>query len=205
MQDLWAKYRDEWAVKKKSGREDKRLWRSNIEPVLGDRQVRDITASDISKLHTEIGKGAEVCANRTLSLLKTMFEQAEVWGMRKDYSNPCRRIKPYKETPRTRRISEAELFELEKAYLEIKAEGRHNPCLFDALDLLFYTGMRRSEAVNLQWGEVDLERRELRLRDSKTGPKVVPGINTQAEAVLAGRGYYNVEEPLRIFACMVLM
>ena len=46
------------------------------------------------------------------------------------------------------------------------------------------TGCRRNEILTLRWEEVDLEAAELRLRDSKTGPRVVP-LPAAAVSVLA--------------------
>jgi integrase len=48
-----------------------------------------------------------------------------------------------------------------------------NPTAAAALRLLLLTGCRLGEILNLQWKHVDLERRLLRLPDSKTGPKIV--------------------------------
>ena len=39
-----------------------------------------------------------------------------------------------------------------------------------ALHLLILTGSRRNEILTLRWDDVDFGARELRLRDSKTGP-----------------------------------
>lgn len=44
----------------------------------------------------------------------------------------------------------------------------------DAIELAALTGMRRSEAINLQWAEVDTANKVLRLSDSKTGESVRP-------------------------------
>ncbi len=42
-----------------------------------------------------------------------------------------------------------------------------------AIRLLVLTGARLSEIRSLRWDEVDLERRAIRLRDSKTGEKTI--------------------------------
>ena len=47
------------------------------------------------------------------------------------------------------------------------------------------TGCRCSEITTLRWEDVDLEANEIRLRDSKTGPRVVP-LSPGAARVLAG-------------------
>ena len=43
-----------------------------------------------------------------------------------------------------------------------------------AIRLLMLTGCRRNEIVALRWDEVNLKRKELRLRQTKTGPRTVP-------------------------------
>ncbi len=43
-----------------------------------------------------------------------------------------------------------------------------------AIRLLMLTGCHKSEILSLQWKDIDLEAGELRLRDSKTGPRAVP-------------------------------
>ena len=54
-----------------------------------------------------------------------------------------------------------------------------------AIRLLMLSGCRHGEILTLRWEEVDLDARELRLRDAKTGPRVVP-LSPQAVDVLAG-------------------
>ena len=47
------------------------------------------------------------------------------------------------------------------------------------------TGCRSGEVLTLRWEDVALERNEVRLRDSKTGPRIVP-LSPAAARVLAG-------------------
>ena len=53
-----------------------------------------------------------------------------------------------------------------------------------AIRLLMLTGCRKSEILSLQWTDIDLEAGELRLRESKTGPRAVP-LSPPAAKVLA--------------------
>ena len=46
------------------------------------------------------------------------------------------------------------------------------------------TGCRCNEVLSLQWTDIDLEASELRLRESKTGPRAVP-LSPPAVKVLA--------------------
>ena len=53
-----------------------------------------------------------------------------------------------------------------------------------AIRLLMLTGCRRNEVMTLRWEDVDLGAGELRLRDAKTGPRVV-SLSPAAAEVLA--------------------
>ena len=52
-------------------------------------------------------------------------------------------------------------------------DGQEMPSVFHAIRLLIFSGARLSEILTLRWTEVDVERRCLRLADSKTGAKVI--------------------------------
>ena len=51
-------------------------------------------------------KDIPYAANRYLALLSHMFNVAEDWGLRTENTNPCRRIKKYKEVARERFLSQ---------------------------------------------------------------------------------------------------
>ena len=56
----------------------------------------------------------------------------------------------------------------------MEAEGRLPAHPAAAIRLLMLTGCRRNEIMELQWKDVDLGAGELRLRDSKSGARLVP-------------------------------
>ena len=58
-----------------------------------------------------------------------------------------------------------------------------NPYPSAAIQLLLLTGCRKSEILNLRWTDVDFDNSFLRLKDSKTGAKVVY-LNNESLAVL---------------------
>jgi integrase len=81
-------------------------------------------------------------------------------------------------------LSEAEITRLAAA-LDSEANRSGDPYPAAAIKLLLLTGARRGEIIGLQWEHVDFEKHCLRLRDSKTGAKVIY-LNPPALELLAG-------------------
>ena len=144
-----------------------------IDPRIGRRKVRDIKRSDIAELHHEL-RETPYQANRTLGVLSKMFSQAEVWGLRRDGSNPCLHVKRYKEEKRERFLNAEEFSRLGQVLDEILRDGSETRSAVVAFRLLMLTGCRLSEIQKLRWEHVDLEAAELRLPDTKTGGRAVP-------------------------------
>ncbi|MCH7643411.1 MAG: site-specific integrase [Myxococcales bacterium] len=183
--DLVERYLNVHAAKKKSGDEDRRNLEKDVLPVLGRHLVEAVTCRDMDKLHAAIGERAPITANRVLAAASTMFGLAERWGMRAENSNPCRRIRRFRENHRERFLSEHELARLGSAIREFESEGHAGAGVCAALRLLILTGARKGEIRNLEWSEVDLKVAVLRLHDSKTGPKVIR-LGAAAVEILAG-------------------
>ena len=57
---------------------------------------------------------------------------------------------------------------------EAQADGSVPPPVVAAIRLLMLTGCRHSEILSLRWDDVDRTAGELRLRDAKAGPRMVP-------------------------------
>ena len=114
-------------------------------------------------------RGKPTAANHCLLLLRKMFNIAEPWGMRPDGSNPCRPIKKYTGSKRTRLITDEELTRL-YAYLDrADEEGLERPVLTPAIRLQFEFAARMSEVLLLEWEWIDLSDRRVVWPDSKTG------------------------------------
>ena len=162
-----------------------------IVPSLGRRPVGAVEHEHIADLHYRL-RDIPYRANQVLAILNKMFSLAEVWGLRGAGTHPCRSIRRYREHHRERFLSEEEFRRLGRVLDEVEAEAvgaRHGSVTASAvaaLRLLMLTGCRRNEILNLQWTDVDLRERELRLRDSKTGPRVVP-LSSPAATVLTAR------------------
>ena len=158
--------------------------RRHVLPRLGSRSVAGITRADVADLHRRM-RATPYAANRTLGILSAMFSAAELWGLRPQGSNPCRYVKRFRERKRERFLSDAEYRRLGTVLREAERTGTESATAVAAIRLLMLTGCRLSEITSLRWEDVSLEAGELRLRDSKTGAKVVH-LGGPAVAVLRG-------------------
>ena len=158
--------------------------RRHVLPRLGNRRVAEITRGDVAAMHHQM-RETPFAANRTLGILSAMFTAAELWGLRPQGSNPCRYVKRFRERRRERFLSDDEYRRLGAALREAENTGTVADSAIAAIRLLMLTGCRLSEITTMRWDQVVLEAGELRLRDSKTGAKVVY-LGEPARAVLRG-------------------
>ena len=140
----------------------------NIIPLLGRMKVQDVKRPDVAGAMKKMAhKHAD--ANRTFSVLRKMFNLAEVWGHRPDGTNPCRHVPMYPNGKSTHLISDEEMGLLFRHLERVETEGLENYVIPLAIRLQFEFAGRRSEIVSLQWDWVDLENRRVVWPDSKTG------------------------------------
>ncbi len=163
--DLCAAYMERHGDAKKSGQDDQRRIDRDIMPAWGNLKAAAIKRADVAALHSRVGKRGPYEANRVLALLSKMFELARRWGyVPEDHVNPARDVDRFKEAKRDRYVTPAELPHLAAA---INAEPNQSARF--ALWLYLLTGARKTEVLRARWDDVDTERAELRLSDTKAG------------------------------------
>lgn len=139
----------------------------------GSKKVHEVTRHDITALMKRMEK-SPTQANRVLSLVRKMFNLAELWGYRPDGSNPCRHVPKYPEKGSTRLITDEQMVKL-FAYLDkAEAEGLEHPIHLLAVRLQFEFAARMSEVLLLQWDWLDLPNGRVVWPDSKTGDMSKP-------------------------------
>ncbi|WP_291271635.1 tyrosine-type recombinase/integrase [Geothrix sp.] len=169
-------------------------------PVLGTRAVANITTADVSAALNKLRK-TKTQWNRVYALLSKLFNMAERWGHRPPGSNPCRGLDKFKEEPRDRFLTDAELMAVGEALdteqataeqkLKLQRQGKKEAAraidaeyiqAILAIKFLLFSGRRKSEALTLRWSAVDMDARTIRL-ETKTGGLTVD-INDQMLEVL---------------------
>ena len=138
----------------------------------------------VSDLHYKL-RNTPCAANEAVALLSRMLNRAEAWGLTPAGGNPCRHVVKYRQRRRERFLTEREFRRIGRTLAALEAAGRVPVHAAAALRLLMLTGCRCNEILALRWDDVHLDAREIRLRDSKTGPRVV-ALSPAAERVLGG-------------------
>ena len=155
----------------------------HILPELGGLRLSEVNRSHASALHYRLRDNPNR-ANQAVGLLSRMFNLAVAWGMTPARPNPCRSVKRYRERDCERFLTEEEYARLGRVLSEAEPEGGLMASAVAAVRLLLLTGCRRTEVLRLRWDDIDRAAGELRIRESKTGPRRVP-LTAPVERVLA--------------------
>ena len=157
---------------------------AHILPVLGDMPVGSVEREHVASLHLAM-RDTPVAANMVLWVLSKMFSLAEVWALRAPGRNPCRSVRRYRTPRRDRFLSREEYRRVGRVLQRAEADGSAWPPAVAAVRLLMLTGCRSREVATLRWDDVDVSAGKLRLRDSKSGPRMV-ALTPTAVQVLEG-------------------
>jgi integrase len=134
-------------------KETQRLLAKHFVSAWGQRDIRDLRQLDINAVIDRlVEEGTPSEANHALGVIKTLFS----WCFDRDMLSvdPCAKVKkPAKQGKRSRALTEEEL---RKLWHALPAEGFPFGHL---VQLLILTGQRRGEVAQMQWLQLDLQRR----------------------------------------------
>lgn len=166
--------------RKKTWRQDEKRLDRNVRAAWANRSVIGITSQDVAELHFEIGDSTPYEANRTLEILRKMFNLAPRWGVvPSGWENPATGIERFHEKKRERWVTHEELPRLAEAI-----DAEHSVYVRAAFWLLLLTGSRKTELLRTRWEDVSLERREIRVPETKNGRAHVLHLSDEAVAIV---------------------
>lgn len=146
----------------------------NLMGPLGSLRLEDITRPLVAELLDRIGEErGPYESNRVHSILRAALNKAEVWGfLPAGHPNPARGIERFKEVARDRWLKPAEVARLMDAVRTLgqgEDEDDAGPYFRAFVPLALLTGMRKGELLGLRWENVDLDRGEVQLPNTKAG------------------------------------
>ena len=155
----------------------------HILPALGRKPALSLDHAAVTALHHGLAE-TPAMANRAVEMLFRIYRAAEERELIPEGSNPCRQVAMNRQRRHERFLTDEEFRRLGRVLDEAeRSEGAMARAAM-AVRLLLLTGCRKNEILSLRWDHVDLEAREMRLGDSKTGSRTVQ-LSPAAAAVLA--------------------
>lgn len=184
-------------LKPQSYRSVESIVRIHIKPLIGNRAAAKLTIVDAVKFRDDIiaGKmaqkrvgrggnttGGTTIANLSLVALSGILEYGRLHGIVTE--NVTRGIRKQQPKARDRFLSDKEIIRLGSVIRQSDHEGLIG---LTAIQFLLLTGLRRNEALTLEWSWLDAEGGCIHFPDTKTGKQVRP-IGKAAFKVIANIG-----------------
>lgn len=145
--------------------EDEKRIARHISPKLGKLDVESLTRDVLAAWHRKLGEKTKVEANRCLETVRAAWRWADGEGILPEgISDPTTAVRKYKERGRDRWLKKPEVSRLMEA---VRSEP--DPYVRAAIPLFLLTGLRKRELLDARWEDVDLDRAEIRLGETKTG------------------------------------
>ena len=134
-------------------RDDERLLNVELLPGLGTCRAKDVTRSEIRQLVEAIAeRGVPIVANRTLALVRKVFN----FGLDQEFAglvaNPCVRVIPSGVERRRDRVLTSD--EMARVWTALDRERAAIAALYR---LRLLTARRGGEVLSMRWAEMDLE------------------------------------------------
>lgn len=149
----------------------KRNYINHIKDIFGHRKLNEIKSNDITRWQNSLQKDKKLSVGtikKVRGLLFTMYEDAiseEVINI-----NPIRNVKSLKEKRTTKEVrAELNPFSINEIQRILStANGQDR----NMIGLLFFTGLRIGECIGLQWKDIDLQAKSIKVRRQITKGEV---------------------------------
>lgn len=156
--------------RKRGHNQDERVILKILNPLFKGREISSITRADVESLQREYNT-RRARWNQILVLIKQIFE----YGI--DHydlaSNPAAKVRAFPVTARERRLLPDELPRFLSTLDHCEADNLLQQSFINLIRLLLFSGCRRDEIRLLEWKQINLDNKSLRLPTTKTKPRTV--------------------------------
>lgn len=180
--DLFSEYIERHSKpNKKTWTEDVEKYKNHVSGKIGKLKLSSIDRSSIAMIHSSVTKhGSPIAANRVLALISSVFGWAISAGLWE--KNPALGIRRNKENSRDRFIQGDELPKFFQAVAD-----EPNETVRDYVLISLLTGARRSNVCSMRWKDINFDRAEWRIEDTKNGTPQTVALLPEAIHVLLNR------------------
>lgn len=180
--DLFGEYiRRHAKPNKRTYAEDEQRYDQYLKGPLGKKKVSAVDRAAISTVHSGITlAGHPVVANRVLALISSVFGWAINAGLHS--TNPATGIKRNREKSRDRFLQHDEIPRFFAALAE-----EPNETMRDFFLIALLTAARRSNVLSMRWSDVNFDRAEWRLDETKNGTPQTVMLSPEAMYILKAR------------------
>lgn len=152
---------------------DKHKELASLLKVFAHKPIDAIAPMHIREYMDVRGQVAKVRANREKALFSHLFNKAREWGYTAT-QNPCQGVKGFKETGRSRYITDVE-------FDQVKAQAHFT--VVDAMDLALLTGQQPADVLKLK--RTDIRDGALWIVQNKTGARLGIEVTGELAAIIA--------------------
>ncbi len=169
----------------------KKSWRSDQREVTKylsgwfKRRLCDISRFEVQKTHQRVFETNGLYqANRILERISAIYNKAIEWGW--EGENPATRIKKYKEKSRDRFVQPSEM-----PYLLRALDEEFNQTAKDLFWILLLVGVRKTNALQMRWEQINWDHKTWRVPDSKNGETLLLPLVDRAIEILKRRKEFS--------------
>jgi integrase len=141
------------------------LLANQIAPHIGVKSLQKLTPADIERWHatlkTKGRKDGRGLGARTIQHAHRLLSKALKEGMRHDLI--VRNVAAAEQPPR---VDGEEIFVLDGPQVKLLVERLRNRAMYPKAITALFTGMRRGELLALRWRDIDLDNKQLRIREA---------------------------------------
>lgn len=146
-----------------------------------NKKLSTITKQEIQLIHEKIRKENGLYqANRMLARIHIIYNKAIEWGW--NGTNPASSIKKFKEKSRDRFLHPDEL---PKFFESLEAEP--NSTIKDYIYVSLFTGARKSNVLSMNWEDINFERCEWLIPETKNGESLRVHLTEKVIDILKNR------------------